>query len=128
VAGLGEWLTAGAGGDQARWVEERVVVVGAGPAGLAAGWAIRRAGVDPLIVERADAVAASWRARHDHLRLNTHRVFSHQPGVRMPAGTGRSLAGTTMSPTWRGTRWECGSGWARRWPGSTGQARGGDST
>jgi len=59
-----------------------VVVVGAGPAGLAAGWAIRRAGVDPLIVERADAVAASWRAR------NAHRVFSHQPGVRMPCGYG----------------------------------------
>jgi NADPH-dependent glutamate synthase beta subunit-like oxidoreductase len=51
-ADLDDWLTPGAGGDQARWVEERVVVVGAGPAGLAAGWAIRRAGVDPLIVER----------------------------------------------------------------------------
>lgn len=65
-------------------MDERVVVVGAGPAGLAAAWAIRRAGADPLIVEKAATVAASWRARHDQLRLNTHRMFSYQPGMRMP--------------------------------------------
>jgi cation diffusion facilitator CzcD-associated flavoprotein CzcO len=65
-------------------VDERVVVVGAGPAGLAAAWAIRRAGADPLVVEKAGTVAAAWRARHDHLQLNTHRMFSHQPGARIP--------------------------------------------
>jgi putative flavoprotein involved in K+ transport len=69
-------------------VYENVVVVGAGPAGLAAAWAIRRAGIDPLVVEQADAVAASWRKRHDHLRLNTHRMFSHQPGARIPRRCG----------------------------------------
>jgi putative flavoprotein involved in K+ transport len=65
-------------------MDEHVVVVGAGPAGLAAAWAIQRAGADPLVVEKAATVAASWRARHDQLRLNTHRMFSHQPGVRIP--------------------------------------------
>ncbi len=60
------------------------MVVGAGPAGLAAGWAIKRAGIDPLVIERGDGVAAAWRSRHDHLHLNTHRMFSHQPGVRIP--------------------------------------------
>ena len=40
------------------------------------------------MVEQADAVAASWRGRHDHLRLNTHRMFSHQPGARIPRRCG----------------------------------------
>jgi putative flavoprotein involved in K+ transport len=71
-------------GTIARTTDEHVVIAGAGPAGLAAAWAIRRAGLDPLVVEQADAVAASWRGRHDHLRLNTHRAFSHQPGARIP--------------------------------------------
>lgn len=65
-------------------MDERVVVVGAGPAGLAAAWALRRGGLDPLVCERSGAVAASWRTRHDQLRLNTHRMFSHQPGARIP--------------------------------------------
>lgn len=77
-------LDGGAARLQARTVDERVTVVGAGPAGLAAAWAIRRAGIDPLVIEQADTVAAAWRARHDHLQLNTHRMFSHQPGVRIP--------------------------------------------
>ena len=75
-------------GTIARTMDEHVVIVGAGPAGLAAAWAIRRAGHDPLVVEQADAVAASWRGRHDHLRLNTHRAFSHQPGARIPRRCG----------------------------------------
>lgn len=75
-------------GIHARTVDELVVVVGAGPAGLAAAGALRRAGIDPLVVEKADAVAAAWRQRHDHLRLNTHRMFSHQPGARIPRRCG----------------------------------------
>ena len=64
------------------------MVIGAGPAGLAASWALGRAGLDPLVCERAAAVAASWRGRHDQLRLNTHRMFSHQPGARIPRRCG----------------------------------------
>src|SRR3974377_1448423 len=61
---------------------------GPGRRGAAGAWAIRRAGGDPLVVDQADSVAASWRRRHDHLRLNTHRMFSHQPGARIPRRAG----------------------------------------
>jgi putative flavoprotein involved in K+ transport len=64
------------------------VIVGAGPAGLALAWCLRRRGIDPLVVDRAAVVASSWRTRHDHLHLNTHRTLSYQPGKRMPRSLG----------------------------------------
>jgi putative flavoprotein involved in K+ transport len=69
-------------------MDESVAIVGAGPSGLAAAGELRRVGIDPVILERANGVAAAWRARHDHLRLNTHRVLSHQPGMRIPRSSG----------------------------------------
>lgn len=66
---------------------ERVVIVGAGPAGISAALSLKDKGIRPLLVDRADAVAASWRGRYDRLRLNTGRQFSHLPGRRYPKGT-----------------------------------------
>ena len=63
---------------------ESVVIVGAGPAGLAAAYELKAAGIRPRILDEAEVIAASWRARHDQLHLNTHRWVSHQPGLRMP--------------------------------------------
>src|SRR3954470_9564572 len=65
-----------------------VVVIGAGPAGLASAAELRRRGVPVLVLERAEAVAASWRGRYDRLRLNSSRWFSELPGKRWPRGTG----------------------------------------
>lgn len=66
-----------------------VVVVGAGSAGLAVASALRRLGVGAVVLERGDGVAASWRSRHEELRLNTVRWMSDLPGLRMPRSLGR---------------------------------------
>lgn len=67
----------------------RPIVVGAGPAGLAVAATLKARGLDPIQLERADAVGANWRARYDGLRLNTVRWLSHLPGQRIPARMGR---------------------------------------
>lgn len=69
-------------------MREDALIVGAGPAGLAAAWELRRHGVRPRVIDQADRTASSWRGRHDQLCLNTHRMLSHQPGRRIPRQTG----------------------------------------
>jgi cation diffusion facilitator CzcD-associated flavoprotein CzcO len=64
-----------------------VVVVGAGPAGIAAALSLRDRDVKVIVLDRAEQVASSWRTRYDHLRLNTGRQFSHLPKRRYPRGT-----------------------------------------
>jgi cation diffusion facilitator CzcD-associated flavoprotein CzcO len=68
--------------------DRRVVVVGAGPAGLASAAELGRRGISALVLEQADAVGFSWRRRYDRLRLNSSRPFSRLPGARFARGTG----------------------------------------
>jgi cation diffusion facilitator CzcD-associated flavoprotein CzcO len=65
----------------------QVAIVGAGPAGISTAVALKDRGVTPLLIDRAENVGSSWRARYDRLRLNTGRQFSHLPGRRYPKGT-----------------------------------------
>ena len=65
------------------------VVIGAGSAGLSAAAALRRAGVDVVVLERAGEAGASWRARYDGLRLNSGRTVSSVPGARIPRSAGQ---------------------------------------
>ena len=61
---------------------ERVVVVGAGPAGLSTAAALSRRGVDALVLDRDDQVGGSWARRYERLHLHTIRRFSglaHHP-------------------------------------------------
>src|SRR5215213_1320322 len=69
-----------------------VLVVGAGPAGLAVAACLRKRGVDVLVVDRGAAVGDSWRRRYDRLHLHTPRVQSALPGLRMPRAYGRWVA------------------------------------
>jgi monoamine oxidase len=66
-----------------------VVVIGAGPAGLATAAALKQVGVDALIVDRGEQVGTSWRGHYDRLHLHTVRWLSDLPGLRIPAGEGR---------------------------------------
>jgi cation diffusion facilitator CzcD-associated flavoprotein CzcO len=64
-----------------------VAIIGAGPAGVAVAVSLRDRGLRPLLIDKADAVAASWRGRYDRLKLNTGRPFSHLPKRPYPKGT-----------------------------------------
>ena len=67
--------------------ERQIVVVGAGQSGLSAALSLKDVGLDPLVLERTDAVASAWRGRYDRLKLNTWRAHSHLPDRPFPKGT-----------------------------------------
>src|SRR3954466_4299852 len=68
-----------------------VVVIGAGPAGLATAGALRHYGIGAVGLERDD-VGASWRRHYDRLHLHTVRWLSHLPGYKMPRRYGNWVA------------------------------------
>ena len=70
-------------------MNQTTLVVGAGPAGLAAAAELGRAGVPAVVLERAEAIGAAWRDRYDRLRLNTSRLTSKLPAARYRPGTSR---------------------------------------
>jgi len=67
---------------------QTAIIVGAGPAGLAAAAELGRRRIPAAVLERGDAVGASWYARYDRLRLNSSRWFSQLPGARYARGVG----------------------------------------
>ncbi|MCV7417564.1 flavin-containing monooxygenase [Mycolicibacterium litorale] len=69
---------------------ERVLIVGAGPCGLAIARQLRHEqNVDALVLDRAAAPASAWRDRYDGFRLNTCGYWSHLPGQPIPRRYGR---------------------------------------
>jgi cation diffusion facilitator CzcD-associated flavoprotein CzcO len=65
------------------------IVLGAGPAGLAAAASLEARGCDAVILEKADAVGAVWRRHYDRLHLHTDRARSGLPGLAIPKAYGR---------------------------------------
>ena len=61
------------------------IIVGAGPAGLAVGAALRRAGASFVMLERGARVGESWRAHYERLHLHTPKRHSALPYRAFPA-------------------------------------------
>jgi indole-3-pyruvate monooxygenase len=60
----------------------QALVIGAGPAGLAAAACLKRRGVDVVVLEAGTVVGGSWRTRYERLHLHTVKQHSHLPGLR----------------------------------------------
>jgi cation diffusion facilitator CzcD-associated flavoprotein CzcO len=65
-----------------------VVILGAGPSGLAVGACLRARGTPFVMLEQADAVGATWRRHYERLHLHTVARFSALPRMPWPEGTG----------------------------------------
>jgi putative flavoprotein involved in K+ transport len=60
------------------------IVIGAGQAGLAAGYYLKRAGVRFVLLDAADEIGAAWKNRWDSLRLFTPVRYNALPGMPFP--------------------------------------------
>ena len=72
--------------------ESDVVVIGAGPAGLAAAGCLIQRGLRPLVLERARELGASWRSHYERLHLHTVKTHSALPGLPFPASAPRYVS------------------------------------
>jgi len=61
-----------------------VLVLGAGPAGLATAGCLPQRGLRPYVIEKGEQLAASWRAHYDRLHLHTIKALSSLPGLPFP--------------------------------------------
>jgi thioredoxin reductase len=63
-----------------------VVVVGAGQAGLSAAYHLRRAGLEPLVLDGAPGPGGAWQDRWDSLTMAETHAVHDLPGVPLSAG------------------------------------------
>ena len=78
---------------------ERVVVIGAGPGGLAVAAARGERGVSALVVDRAPHVGASWRGHYERLHLHTPRT-GHRIDYRGAALLSAAVTALILAVTW----------------------------
>jgi cation diffusion facilitator CzcD-associated flavoprotein CzcO len=64
-----------------------VIIIGAGPAGLATSRELSRRGVNHVVLERGATIAHTWENLYDGLVLHTGKLFSALPGMPFPRST-----------------------------------------
>ncbi|MFE6334194.1 ArsO family NAD(P)H-dependent flavin-containing monooxygenase [Streptomyces sp. NPDC057798] len=74
---------------RAAW-HTQVVIVGGGQAGLAAGYHLRRLGLDCAILDAEAEPGGAWRHAWDSLRLFSPAAYSSLPGRLMPVLEGQT--------------------------------------
>src|SRR5687768_2051367 len=70
--------------EAAMHAEDHVLVIGAGPAGIASAYALQQAGIPYKVIDRAEIIASTWASLYPSLSLNTTRFYSHMPKKRFP--------------------------------------------
>lgn len=68
------------------------LVIGAGPAGLAAAAELQKVGFTVVVIDKANSVGSSWSHHYDRLHLHTSRALSSLPGRPIPRRFGQWVA------------------------------------
>jgi hypothetical protein len=68
---------------------EDIVVIGAGPAGLATSACLRQQGLAHVVLEREQTVGSAWRRHYDRLHLHTTKTCSGLPLTPWPKSAPR---------------------------------------
>lgn len=68
---------------------EDIVVVGAGPAGLAVSACLRREGLEHVVLEREGTIGSAWHRHYDRLHLHTTKTYSGLPMMPWPKAAPR---------------------------------------
>src|SRR5512138_1313641 len=69
-----------------------VVVVGAGPAGLAVAACLKKANIDSMILEQSQTVGSTWYRHYERLHLHTAKNISALPFLPVPKSHPRFLS------------------------------------
>jgi len=68
---------------------EDILVIGAGPAGLATSACLRHEGLEHVVLEREETVGSAWHRHYDRLHLHTTKNYSGLPMTPWPETTPR---------------------------------------
>ena len=68
---------------------EDILVVGAGPAGLAVSACLRREGLEHVVLECEWTIGSAWHRHYDRLHLHTTKTYSALPMMPWPKAAPR---------------------------------------